>query len=95
LQHSAKLLASLPGLSGLHTLHLSGTRGWEAVWQLTGLVRLEVSCLGFGFDFEARHSLVELEELTQLKQLTALKYTGCIERELVYVDFTRKVSCAD
>jgi hypothetical protein len=39
--------------------------------------------------------LVELEELTQLKQLTALKYTGCIERELVYVDFTRKVSCAD
>ena len=90
-QYSAQLLVSLPGLSGLHTLYLSGTRCLEAVWQLTGLVRLDVSC----HKFEARQSLVQLEGLTQLKQLTALKYIGWIERELQCVDLTRKVSCTD
>jgi hypothetical protein len=97
LQYSAELLASLQGLSGLHTLR------WDAdpysnavgtlstmpvedlhmVCQLTGLQELSLA----GFENETE----ELLQLTQLRQLTWLSCKGVLGDPLRFC-FTQQVS---
>jgi hypothetical protein len=72
LQYSAELLAPLQGLGGLQKLHVQtepDTDGWEPlelVCQLTGLRELQADWVPDWL----------LLQLTQLKQLTALTYSG-------------------
>jgi hypothetical protein len=76
LKENAKLLVPLPGLSGLHTLHLDASldrglegKGLEAVCHLTGLRKLELHVPD-----DTQEGL--LLQLAQLKQLTALTYVS-------------------
>ena len=76
LQYSAELLAPLQGLGDLHTLHVATVgvgEGLEVVGQLTGLRDLSM--------FAACSTEGLLLQLTQLKQLTRLCYTGCLAGE--------------
>jgi hypothetical protein len=72
LQYSAELLGPLQGLSKLQSLHVQtdpGTDGWEPlelVCQLTGLRKLQADWVPDWL----------LLQLTQLKQLTELTYSG-------------------
>ena len=72
LQYSAELLGPLQGLSELQSLHVQtdpGTDGWEPlelVCQLTGLRKLQADWVPDWL----------LLQLTQLKQLTELTYSG-------------------
>jgi hypothetical protein len=80
LRVSTELLAPLQGLSGLHVLHLSDSgnlgQDWSAVRQLTGLRELYLT---------APHSAEGLLlQLTQLKKLTSLTFTGRLNKELVH-----------
>jgi hypothetical protein len=73
---NAARLAPLQGLSGLHTLHLSPS-GVESVatlhlvCQLTGLRELTLQC-------NSAAEGLQLQQLTALKQLTLLFYSGSV-----------------
>jgi hypothetical protein len=75
---SAELLASLTGLSSLQELRLepqAGTKGLEAVCQLTGLRRLHLGILK-QYDNVEGFPL----QLTELRQLTYLEFNEESER---------------
>ena len=79
----AQQLAPLCGLSGLHTLSLGDIlqcteEDLEPVCQLTGLRELVIECC------ESRGTRERLLlQLTQLKQLTYLEYSGDLTAETV------------
>jgi hypothetical protein len=88
LKHSAKLLPALHGLSGLHTLGLSAVQAHEqldGVCQLTGLRELVVRAP------DVAQGL--LLQLTQLKQLTALTYSGPLDASVVTISLACQVRC--
>jgi hypothetical protein len=90
LQCSSVQLAPLQGLSGLQTLHLpqcgdEDVDGLQLVCQLTGLKELSVT-----FDSMAVEGL-QLQLLTDLKQLTQLSYAGPVNGVYERVRLTCKV----
>jgi hypothetical protein len=88
LKNSAKMLPALHGLSGLHTLGLSAVQAHErldGVYQLTGLRELVVRAPDVAQGV--------LLQLTQLKQLTALTYSGPLDASLVTINLACQVSC--
>ena len=83
LQYTAELLAPLTGLSGLQELSLSPfstTKGLEVVCQLTWLRRLYLGPSTKDTQTILRQR--QLQQLTQLKQLTHLELVGCKKRGL-------------
>jgi hypothetical protein len=91
LQCSSDLLAPMQGLSGLHSLHLptcsdEDVDDLHALCQLTGLRKL-----GLVFEGLAVEGL-QLQLLTDLKQLTRLSYHGPVNGTHKMVKVTCKVS---
>jgi hypothetical protein len=86
---NAELLAALQGLSSLTMLVLSPVgcpaQGLEVACQLTGPKRLDV-CDKLGYN-----NMLVLQ-LTQLRQLTALKFTGYLDMKSVTLQFSHQVS---
>ena len=83
-----QLLAPLQRLTGLHRLHMGGdtvtAEDLQAVCQLTGLKELSVTCLGY--------SKAELLlQLTELLQLTTLRFFGIVNNAPQTVKLTSKV----
>jgi hypothetical protein len=92
LQCSAELLGPLRWLSKLHTLRLFDDQKCTAaavmptVCQMTGLRELGLACMSI-----TEEGLILLQ-LTQLKQLTALEYTGPLDGAHTSIHLTKKVS---
>jgi hypothetical protein len=86
MRYRAELLAPLQGLAGLRELTLrpvgTSAEGLGAVCQLTGLRRLDI------YDPRGYNELLLLR-LTQLRQLTALHFSGTVD--MAHVDL--KLSC--